>query len=39
MPKLHLKKALKLIVASQATNDEVEKFMKYIDKFSRGETE
>jgi hypothetical protein len=39
MPKLHLKKALKLIVSSQATNDEVEKFMKFIDKFSRDETE
>lgn len=39
MTKLDLKKAVKLIIGTQASNEEIENFMEFIDKYSRDETE
>ena len=39
MKKLDLKKILINIIGSQASNEEIEMFMTYIDNFSKAETE
>lgn len=39
MKKLDLKKSLKTLLGSQATNDEIEMFMSFLDNYSQEETE
>jgi len=39
MRKIDLKKSLKNILASQATNDEIEMFMSFLDNYQQEETE